>query len=155
MKFLFRATLVMLSLTALFIAGCGSDQKQESQAHDDVESSVKTPDTFTAAIEKCEFHLVEIEELIENSKLSEVHRVAAKIRDIARKLPQLAKGDVPVEMLKDINIKSKELAGMFTEIDKAGDSGDKEGTVKAHLKMKTLVEQLRLHTEHHDESENQ
>lgn len=46
-----------------------------------------------------------------------------------RKLPRLAKGSIPDEMLSNINIKSKELAGMFTVVDKAADSGDKEGTI--------------------------
>lgn len=155
MKPIFSSTFVMLILTSLFIAGCGSDQKPESQAHDDAEISIKTPDTYGAAIEQCEFHLAEIAELIEKGKLSEVHREAAKIRDIARKLPQLAKGDVPVEMLKDINLKSKELAGMFSEVDKAADSGDEAGTIRVHQTMKTLVEQLRLHADHNNDNENQ
>lgn len=46
-----------------------------------------------------------------------VHEKAAKIRDIARKLPRLAKGSIPSEILKDNNVKSKELAGMFTAAD--------------------------------------
>lgn len=154
MKFLFRATFVILSLTMLIIAGCGSEKKQESQAHDDAETNTKAPATYVAAIEQCEFHLMEITELIEKGELSDVHREAAKIRDIALKLPQLAKGDVPVDMLKDINIKSKELAGMFTEIDKAGDSGDKEGTIKAHQKMKTVVDALKLFVSQNEEQEN-
>jgi len=154
MKLIYRSTFVMLVLTSLFIAGCGSDQKQESPAHDDVETSMKTPDTYAAAIEQCEFHLAEIAELIEKGKLSEVHREAAKIRDIARKLPQLAKGSVPVEMLKDINIKSKELAGMFTEVDKAADSGDEAGTIRAHQKMQTLVDALKLHISQNEKQEN-
>lgn len=155
MKHIFRSTFAMSIWASLLIAGCGSDQKPESQAHDDAEISIKTPDTYAAAIEQCEFHLVEIEKLIENGQLSEVHREAAKIRDIARKLPQLAKGSVLVEMLKDINIKSKELAGMFTEVDKVADSGDKEGTIRAHQTMKTLVEELKLHTDHNEDNENQ
>jgi len=155
MKFIFRATFVMLILTSLFFAGCGSDQKQKSQAHDDVEISMKTPDTYAAAIKQCEFLLGEIWELIENGELSKVHTEAAKIRDIARKLPQLAKGSVPLGMLKDINnIKSKELAGMFTVVDKAADSGDEEGTIRAHQTMKTLIEQLMLHTDHNKDNEN-
>ena len=145
----------MLVLTSLFIAGCGSDQKQESPAHDDVETSIKTPETYAAAIEQCEFHLVEIRELIEKRELSKVHEQAAKIRDIARKLPQLAKGNVPLEILKDINIKSKELAGMFTVVDKAADSGDKEGTIRAHQTMKSLLEQLTLYTDHNEDNANQ
>ena len=151
MKLIFRSTFVMLILTSLFIAGCGSDQKRESQAHDDAEISMKTPESYAAAIEQCEFHLGEIGELIEKGKLSEVHKEAAKIRDIARKLPQLAKGDVPVEMLKDINIKSKELAGIFTVVDKAADSDDKEGTIRAHQTMQTLVDALKLHTSQNEE----
>ena len=154
MKLFFRSTFVILSLTTLFIAGCGSDQKQKSQAHDDNDISLKTPESYAAAIEQCEFHLTEITELIENGELSKVHTEAAKIRDIARKLPQLAKGSIPLDMLKDINIKSKELAGMFTVVDKAADSGDKEGTIRAHQAMQTLVDSLKLHTSHNQEPED-
>ena len=53
MKLIFSSTFVMLILTSLLFAGCGSDQKQESQAHDDAEISIKTPDTYAAALEQC------------------------------------------------------------------------------------------------------
>ena len=154
MKLIFRSKLVMLILTSLFIAACSGDQKQESQAHDDAEKNIKAPESYSAAIEQCEFLLVEIEELIEKGELSKVHKEAAKIRDIARKLPQLAKNGIPLENLKNINIKSKELAGMFTEVDEAADSGDKDGTILAHQTMKTLVEELKLHTNHNEEHED-
>jgi len=155
MRLIFGSTFVMLILASLFVTGCGSDQKHESQAHDDTEVSIKTPETYAAAIEQCEFHLVEIEVLIEKGELSKVHKEAAKIRDIARKLPHLAKGSIPAEMLKNINLKSKELAGIFSLVDKAADSGDKDGTILAYRTMKTLVEELKLPVDHNEDHENQ
>ena len=68
--------------------------------------------------------------------------------DIARKLPELAKGSVPPETLRKINLKSKELAGLFDAIDTAADSGDKEGTIRAHEQMKELVAALKAHEGH-------
>ncbi|MCH9031009.1 MAG: hypothetical protein IIB00_01935 [candidate division Zixibacteria bacterium] len=154
MRLIFRSEGVVALLMSLLIVGCGANQKQESHTHDDAETSVRIPETYTAAIEKCGFHLAEIGELIEKGELSKVHKEAAKIRDIARKLPQLAKDNIPVEELKDINIKSKELAGMFTLVDKAADSGDKEGTLHAYEVMQSLVEALKLHSNHDDEHED-
>lgn len=154
MRLFFRSEGVVELLMLLLIVGCGGSQKQESHAHDDAETSVKIPGSYTAAIEKCEFHLVEIGELIEKGELSKVHKEAAKIRDIARKLPQLAKGNIPVEALKDINIKSKELAGMFTLVDKAADSDDKEGTIHAYEVMQSLVNAMKLHTSNDDQHED-
>lgn len=154
MKFFFRSGGVAALLTLVLSAGCGGNQKQESHSHGDSETSAKIPDSYAAAMEKCEFHLAEIGELIEKGELSKVHEEAAKIRDIARKLPQLAKDKIPVEELKDINIKSKELAGMFTLVDKAADSGDKEGTVHAYEVMQSLVDALKIHSNHDDDHED-
>lgn len=147
-----RLEVVMPFLTLLLITGCSGNKQQDSHAHDDAELSATAPETYAAAIEQCEFHMVEIGELIESGKLSMVHKEAAKIRDIARKLPQLAKSSVPAEALRDINIKSKELAGMFGLVDKAADSGDKEGTIQAYQVMQNLVDALKLHTSHNDEN---
>jgi len=154
MRLIFESKVVLL-LTFAIIAGCGDTQKQDTHANDDAVKSMEIPNSYAAAVEQCEILLLEIGELIQSSELSKVHEEAAKIRDIARKLPQLAKGSVPSEMLKDINIKSKELAGMFTVVDEAADAGDKEGTVGAYDVMQNLVDALKLHVSQNNKNEDQ
>ena len=71
--------------------------------------------------------------------------MAADITKIAEKLPSLAQKDLKPEMLKEVNFKAKELAGMFDAIDEAADAGKKEDTVRLHGKMKALIADLKKH----------
>ena len=132
----------------LFVGGCSGEQKQDSNAraehgHEDAGEAAEIPNTYGAAVARCEAHTRRIAELIESGELHDVHAEAAEIRDIARKLPELARVDMPPAMLKEINLKSKELAGLFDAIDKAADSGDKEGTIRVHEQMKELIAALK------------
>ncbi len=87
----------------------------------------------------------QIGSLITACKLSEVHAAAADIKKIAEKLPELAQKAMPPGMLKDVNIKAKDLAGTFSEIDEAADAGKKEEAIKVHERMKGLIADLKKH----------
>lgn len=159
MSSIYRLGITTVLLGCLFAGGCGGEQKQDSDAggehgHGDTEEVTRIPDTYGAAVATCEEHTRQIAELIESGKLHDVHAEAAYIRDIARKLPALARVSMPPGMLKDINLKSKELAGLFDAIDKAADSGDKEGTIRVHEQMKELVAALKAHEGHEGHEHN-
>ena len=145
-----RLGITTVFLACLFVVGCSGEQKQDSHAggehgHGDRGETAEIPTTYSAAIARCEAHTRRIAELIESGELHDVHAEAAQIRDIARKLPELAKTSVPPGMLKEINLTSKELAGLFDAIDNAADSGDKEGTIRVHEQMEDLVADLKAH----------
>lgn len=150
MSSIYRLGITTVLLGCLFTGGCGGEQKQDSDAggehrHGDTEEVAAIPNSYGAAVARCEEHTRQIAELIENGRLHDVHAEAAYIRDIARKLPEMAKVSMPPGTLKEINLKSKELAGLFGAIDKAADSGDKEGTIRVHEQMKKLVAALKAH----------
>ncbi len=158
MSSIYRLGITTVLLGCLFAGGCGGEQKQDSDAggehgHADTGEVAEIPNTYSAAVARCEAHTRRIAELIESGELHDVHAEAAYIRDIARKLPELAKVSMPPEMLKEINLESKELAGLFVAIDKAADSGDKEGTIRVHEQMMELVAILKSHTGHESDHE--
>ena len=135
MSLICRLGITTVLLACLFVGGCSGEQKQDSHAgsehsHGDRAETAEIPTSYSAAVARCEEHTRRIAELIESGELHDVHAEAAYIRDIARKLPELAKVSLPSGLLKEINLKSKELAGLFDAIDKAADSGDKEGTIQ-------------------------
>ena len=151
---------LMLAAAWLMAAGCGDDHDHGDAGHPEdghAEAghhegghgsgggTVSVPDQYSEAVRKCEEISKKIGALISSERLSEVHAAAADITKIAEKLPELAQKDLKPELLKEVNIKAKELAGMFNEIDEAADSGNKAETIKLHTKMKALIAELVEH----------
>jgi len=132
---------------ALVISGCGNGDDGHGHSHGGG-GDVAVPDNYSHAVEKCEELSNKIGDLIKEGHLHDVHPVAAHIKKIAEKLAELAKKDLPCEMLRDVNVKARELAGMFSEIDDAADAGKKQETVEIHNKMKQLIADLKKYASH-------
>ena len=151
-----RLTAALAVAAALVLSGgCGDGHDQSEKGHGEEGhgeghgsggSTVTVPGHYKEAVHKCEEISEKIAGLISSGKLSEVHAAAADIKKIAEKLAELAQKDLKPEMLKAVNLKAKELAGMFHEIDEAADAGNKEETIKLHEKMKGLIADLEKHT---------
>ena len=144
------ATFLVLAAALGLAVGCGDGHDHGKEGHTEKGhgaggGTVTVPDHYGEAVHKCEELSGKIGGLISSGKLSDVHAVAADITKIAEKLPELAQKDLKPEMLKEVNIKAKELAGMFDAIDEAADAGKKEETVKLHEKMKALIADLKKH----------
>ncbi len=135
-------------VAVLVALGVGCDKKEHDHGSHDKGGTVAVPEHYKDAVAKCEELSNQIGGLIASGKLGEVHAAAADIKRIAEKLPELAQKGPPADMLKEINVKSKELAGMFDEIDKAADSNNKEETIRLHEKMKGLIADLKKHSGH-------
>ena len=160
---MYRGATFLAMAAALGLAvGCGEDHSDQAHSEDGTSEkghshggashshgakggTVTVPDHYGEAVEKCEELSGKIGSLISSGKLSEVHAVAADITKIAEQLPALAKKDLKPSMLKEVNIKAKELAGMFDEIDEAADAGKKKETIALHKKMKGLIAHLKEH----------
>ena len=151
-----RGTTFLAFAAALGLAiGCGEDHGEhghsekghgeKGHSHGAEGGTVTVPDHYSEAVHLCEELSDKIGGLISSGKLSNVHAVAADITKIAEKLPALAKKDLKPAMLKQVNIKAKELAGMFDEIDEAADAGKKKETIALHKKMKGLIAHLKEH----------
>ena len=144
---------IAIALASLVLGGCGKEDEHDHSAHGGG-GNVTVPDHYKEAVEKCDELSKRIGKLIADGHLEDVHSAAADIKKIAEKLPKIAKRDLPASMLRDVNVKSKELAGMFTEIDKAADAGKKAETVKLHARMKELVSGLVAHAAHAKEEDH-
>lgn len=138
-----------LAAALVFATGCDKheDHEKGGHGHGTGGGNVSVPDHYKDAVHKCEELSKKIGTLINEGKLKDVHAAAADIKKIAEKLPELAQKDLKPEMLKDVNVKAKELAGMFNEIDEAADAGKKDETIKLHEKMKALIADLEKHAE--------
>ena len=157
------ATFLAMAAALGLAVGCGDDHAEDghtekghsekghgeeghgAEGHGSGGATVTVPDHYGEAIHKCEELSGKIGSLIASGKLSDVHAVAANVTKIAEKLPALAQKDLKPEMLKEVNVKAKELAGMFDAIDEAADAGKKEETIKLHEKMKALIAHLKEH----------
>ena len=150
---------IAIALASLVLGACGKgDEDGGHGGHGDHEhgggGNITVPDHYAEAVAKCEEISKKIGKLIADGDLADVHAAAADIKKIAEKLPKIAKRDLPASMLRDVNVKSKELAGMFSEIDKAADAGKKAETVKLHARMKELVAGLVAHAAHVKEEDH-
>jgi len=148
------ALIVMLGLV---LGGCGSEHGEDGHDHGSGSSaSITIPEHYAEAIQKCEELSMKIGDLIAKGRLNEVHPAAENIKKIAEKLPEMAQKELPADLLRDVNIKAKKLAGMFVEIDEPADAGNKEETIKVHNKMKGLIAKLKIYAkqakeDHHED----
>ncbi len=139
---------------ASLLAACGEDDGHDHDHGHGGGGDITVPDHYAEAVAKCDELSKKIGKLIADGHLADVHAAAADIKKIAEKLPKIAKRDLPASMLRDVNIKSKELAGMFSEIDEAADAGMKADTEKRHARMKELVSGLLAHAAHAKEEDH-
>ena len=148
-----KGMFVCVMALGLALGGCSKGDHQDGHGHDGSGETVDVPEHYAPAVEKCEELSQRIDDLIAKGRLEDVHAVAAGIQKIAEKLPALAKEDLPPEKLRDVNIKAKKLAGMFTEIDEAADAGKKQETMQIHSEMRGLIAELKKHAKKVDPHE--
>ena len=110
----------------------------------DMSAAVAKLDSFADAIHELGELREEIEHLIQDDKLSDVHPPAQHVSLIAKRLFELArKSGVPEEHFRDINTQSRDLANLFDEVDEAADAGKKPETEAAVAKMFKLIDSLK------------
>lgn len=148
-------TLAITAALSVWLTGCGGSSEQKPAAppptsgHGDEHAGGEHAGEKHAGGEHAEgIHELdelreEIEHLIKDDKLSDVHPPAQHISLIAKRLFELArKSGVPEESWRDINTQSRELAGLFDEVDEAADAGKKPETEAAVGKMFKLIDSL-------------
>lgn len=150
-----------LAAVLALAAGCDKhDEHEHTGGHDHEDKGhashggdVAVPDRYKDAVAKCEDLSNRIGGLVQAGTLRDVPGAAGDIKKIAEKLPELAQKDLKPEMVKEVNVTSKELASLFDEMDEAEHKGDKAAMQKAHDRMKALIVELKKHTgtghEHH------
>ena len=141
-----------MAALGLVLGGCSGGDGEHGHGQGGG-GAIDVPDHYADALEKCEELSKKIDGLIADGQLDDVHPVAADIKKIAEKLPALAKSDLPAEKLREVNLKSKELAGLFSAIDEAADAGKKEETVRVQTQMRDIISELKEHVGDEDDHE--
>ena len=143
-----KTIFLTLALFGLVLGGCSKGEHGDGHDHHHGGGgTVEVPKHYGEAVERCEELSKKIDGLIGKGELEDVHAVAADIKKIAEKLPELAQVDLPAGALREVNIKAKKLAGMFSEIDEAADAGKKDETIRVHSEMQALIAELKEHAE--------
>ncbi len=147
-----KQLIVAAALCNFALLGCTGDSGHDDGHEHGGGGNVTVPDHYADAVAKCEELSEKIEHLIESGKLDQVHSAAADIQKVAEKLADLAKKDLPPGDLREVNVNARKLAGMFSAIDEAADSGKKDETIRIHREMKALIDALKAHAkEDHDD----
>jgi hypothetical protein len=160
-----RYVLLIAAAMSFALGGCGNGSDEGGDhGHDEGghggASNVVVPDHYAHAVEKLEELATKMDGLIAEGHLDDVHPVAADIQKIAEKLPHLAKKDLPIGMLKAVNVASTALGAKFSEIDEAADGGKKAETKAVAESMKALISELKAHAgdaekdDHDDDAEH-
>lgn len=100
---------------------------------------MRMPESFSAGVKSIDDAVSEMDKLASGGQLKDVHKVADRIRQIARALPKTK--DVPKN--PSVDALSKELSSLFTEIDKAADAGKASETKAVLEKYKKAVQNLK------------
>jgi hypothetical protein len=111
------------------------------------EDDVKTPDSFAAGVARLKELHQQISDLIENNKLSNVHRTAEEMAIVARKMKPLAARDISEDRRADAGRLCNEIVNYFRPIDEVADAGKKDETVAIHNQMGETISKLEELTE--------
>lgn len=106
------------------------------------EESVPTPASFAAGVARLKELHQEINNLIQQNKLDDVHHVAQEMGIVARKMKTLASRDVAEAKRADAGRLCNDIAGYFSPIDAAADAGKKDETMKIHMQMADTIAKL-------------
>lgn len=143
---MFRRGMIVSGTLALVLAGPFAIAQPHGHGHTHGKpADFKMPATYKAAVAEIRMRLHEIDELILTKKLEDVHGQAEVIQKVGNVVGQLAlkaESGVPKTAIKEVNKAGRELASKFDAIDRAGDSGDAQGTRKIHAEMVKLADVL-------------
>jgi len=107
---------------------------------------------YGSVVSMMEDQLKEIQSLIDSNKLLKVHPAASKISLLAESLPNAK--DFPDDDRSAIEKTCKEIIALFGEIDRAGDSQNKPGTIEVLAKYRSKVSSLAKHVHEDDGHEH-
>lgn len=120
-----------------------ADHEHEHGGHALTEESAKTPESFAAGVARLKELHQEINHLIENNELADVHPVAEEMAIVARKMKGLASRDIAENNRLEAGQLCNDIAGYFTPIDEAADSGNKAETSAIHKQMAATISKLK------------
>lgn len=84
----------------------------------------------------------ELQKIIKNESLGDVHHLAFAVRDLAATLPEHSK-ELPADKIAKVKSSVKFVATLAERLDATGDAKDKAGTQANFTKLKKVLEGMR------------
>lgn len=106
--------------------------------HDEKSEPSKIPETADGIMAEIHKHDSELDQVVKNNKLAEVHHHAFAVRDLAKALVDKAPADKKQRVQGAVN----NIAKLAEELDKSGDAGDKAKTEANLKKFDAVIAQL-------------
>ncbi len=123
-----------LSLTMLTIRTAPAQETHGAAA----KTEMQIPDTTEGIMAEIQKQHEELDATVKNKKLSDVHRHAFAIRDLAKALPAKAPADKQTRVQGTVNNLSK----LAEDLDTSGDAGDQAKTESNLKKFDAVLAQL-------------
>jgi hypothetical protein len=102
------------------------------------------PKTYDDAVTRCDEYVRRIEKEIERGRLADVHDTAEKAKELADRLPDLARDQgAPEEVLEPIEINAKALGDNLDTIHEEADEGQLRLTRVVLAQIKFLIGELK------------
>lgn len=129
MKLIKKSKLLMMSLGAAISVTLVTQNIALAAEKEHGGMEITIPDTAEGILAEIDKHEAELNQVVTNKKLAEVHQHAFAIRDLAKALVEKAAADKKARVEGTVNNISK----LAEALDKSGDSGD-QATTEANLK---------------------
>jgi hypothetical protein len=128
-------TAALMALNAPRIFAHGNHASEEHREHSEVRSAPATAAGIMQQIDRCHVELVGA---IEQRRLSDVHKHAFAIRDLANSLP----GQVAPNRKSAAEAAARKIDKLAAELDNSADAGDQAATAKRYKKFAVAVQKL-------------
>jgi len=130
---------VIMAIGALSLPSLAS----EGGHHDEGRESLRVPETASEIWHAIKDYEKELNEMIEAGELGGVHRIAFKIRDLAKELREKVTYLVPGKMAK-VRSSVDRIADVAVLLDQYGDAGDRHNTEIQYTRLVKLLQYLEM-----------
>ena len=132
--------LVCLGLSGRLYASEKGHSEESGQAKEK-ESEKKIPDTLGGIWHEVNEGKEELDKIIDDKKLDEVHKTAFKIRDLVNLMPEKSR-DLPEDKQKSLKESIKRVGEIAGLLDKYGDAGDEANTREQVRRLEKLLKYI-------------
>ncbi len=134
-------TIAMIGAGLALAPTSRASEKGNAGEHKEAGEPGKMPDTLTGLWHEIGEKQEELAQVIKDKKLSEVHKLAFAIRDLAKLLPDKSK-DLSADNQKKLKTWVDGVADSAKKLDEFGDAGDQANTEKEAKRLDTLLKSI-------------
>lgn len=137
-----KTRMLVIGMLGLALAGWqlpGAWAAEEEHEHK--EGAEKVPDTVGGIWAEVQEHQEQLEKIIADKKLDDVHEVAFEIRDMVNALPEKSK-DLSADDQAKLKANAKYVADLATRLDESGDAKDQASTEANFHKLQGILKTI-------------